>query len=80
MTKNYTAKERKAYHMGRAYQTAKLGKRVKLPDEETKQSFRNGINAVKGKKPAQVNCKCCGSPLYVVDGDGVVLQVLGGAK
>ena len=76
MAKNYSAKERKAYHMGRAYQTAKLGKRVSCPDEKTKQSFRNGVNSVKGKKPVQKS----GNPLYVVDGDGVVLKVLGGAK
>lgn len=76
MAKKYSAKERKAYHMGRAYQTAKAGKRVKCPDEKTKQSFRNGVNSVKGKKPAQA----CGSPAYIVDSNGVVLQVLGGAK
>lgn len=80
MAKKYSAKERKAYHMGRAYQTAKEGKRVKCPDKKTEQSFRNGVNAVKDKKPAQAKCKNCGTPLYVVDGDGVVLQVLGGAK
>lgn len=77
--KKYSAKERKAYHMGRAYQTAKAGKRVKCPDEKTKQSFRNGVNSVKGKKPARTNCNC-GVPAYIVDNDGVVLQVLGGAK
>lgn len=76
MAKNYSAKERKAYHMGRAYQTAKLGKRVPCPDEKTKQSFRNGVNSVKGKKPVQTNS----NPLYVVDANCVVLKVLGGAK
>lgn len=76
MAKKYSAKERKAYHMGRAYATAKAGKRVSCPDEKTKQSFRNGVNAVKGKKPAQA----CGVPAYIVDGDGCVLKVLNGGK
>ncbi len=76
MAKKYSAKERKAYHMGRAYATAKAGKRVRCPDKKTEQSFRNGVNAVNGKKPVQVK----NNPLYVVDSDGVVLQVLGGVK
>ena len=78
--KKYSAKERKAFHMGRAYATAKAGKRVKCPDTKTEQSFKNGVNAVKGRKPKRANCTNCGAPLYVVDGNGVVLQVLGGAK
>lgn len=79
--KKYSAKERKAYHMGRAYATAKAGRRVSLPDEKTKQSFRNGIKAATSKKPAKAKCANCGSPLYVIDGDGVVVKVLnGGAK
>lgn len=78
MAKKYSAKERKAFHMGVAYATAKAGKRVKCPDEKTKQSFKNGVNSVKGKKPAQTTCKNCGSPLYVVDGNGVVVKVLNG--
>lgn len=45
--KTYTAKERKAYHMGRAYATAKAGKRVKGMNEAEKQSFRNGVNTVR---------------------------------
>ena len=48
----YSAKERKAYHMGRAYATAKAGRRIACPDEATKQSFRNGVNDVRGKKSA----------------------------
>lgn len=47
MAQKYSAKERKAYHMGRAYQTAKIGKRVICPDEKTKSSFRNGVNNIK---------------------------------
>ena len=49
-TKKYSASERKAYHMGRAYATAKAGKRVLCPDEVTKQSFRNGVNDVRNRK------------------------------
>lgn len=78
MAKKYSAKERKAFHMGVAYATAKAGKRVKCPDEKTKQSFKNGVNSVKGKKPKQTTCNNCGSPLYVVDGNGVVVKVLNG--
>lgn len=79
--KKYSAKERKAFHMGRAYATAKAGKRVKCPDKKAEQSFKNGVNAVKGRKPKRANCANCGTPLYVVDGNGVVLKVLnGGAK
>lgn len=74
--KKYSAKERKAYHMGRAYATAKAGKFVKCPDKKTEQSFKNGVNVVKGRKPVRTNSH----PLYVVDGNGVVLQVIGGAK
>ncbi len=72
--KKYSAKERKAFHMGRAYATAKAGKRVKCPDKKTEQSFKNGVNAVKGRKPVRANS----NPLYVVDGNGVVLKVLNG--
>lgn len=80
--KQFTEAEKKAYHMGRAFATAKAGKRVKCPDEKTKRSFKNGVNAVRGKKPKQATCTNCGAPLYVVDGEGVVLKVLnqGGAK
>lgn len=85
MAKKYSAEERKAYHMGRSYAAAKAGKRVKCPDKKTEQSFRNGVKAARenlnnSKKSAQSKCANCGAPLYVVDGDGVVLQVLGGAK
>ena len=80
MAKKYSAKERKAYHMGVAYATAKAGKYVNCPDEKTKQSFKNGVKAFKGEKPKQTMCKNCGSPLYVVDGDGVVVKVLNGGN
>lgn len=74
--KKYSAKERKAYHMGRAYETAKQGRRISCPDEKTKQSFRNGVNAVKGRKPVQYG----GSPCYLVSADGEILKVYGGGK
>lgn len=47
MAGKYSAAERKAFHMGRAYQTAKEGRRINCPDEKTKSSFRNGVQAVK---------------------------------
>lgn len=79
--KQYSEAEKKAFHMGRAFATAKAGKRVKLPDnEKIKQSFKNGVNRVRsgkpsgGKKSVQPN----GNPLYIVDGNGVVVKVLGG--
>ena len=76
--KTYSTKERKAYHMGRAYAAAKAGKRVKLPDDKTKQSFRNGINSVRGKKnpvKKKTRAKPAGS-CYLVDGDGVIVGVV----
>ena len=48
--KQYSKDERKAYAIGRAYGAAKAGKRVKCPDNKTKQSFRNGYNSVKSVK------------------------------
>ena len=47
MAGNYSAKERKAFHMGRAWQCGKQGNRVNCPDEKTKLSFRAGVNSVK---------------------------------
>ena len=69
--------------MGRAYAAAKMGKRVKCSDEKTKRSFRNGVNSVrnsKAKNKRKQQCANCGAPLYVVNGDGVVVgKVAGGA-
>lgn len=76
MAKRYSAKERKAYHMGRAYGAAKAGKRVKCTDEKEKRSFRNGVNSVKGKKPINKVT----SPSYLVNGNGEILKVLNGGK
>ncbi len=88
MAKKYSAKERKAYHMGRAWEAGKNGERISCPDEKTKQSFRNGVKATRerksggGKKSAQAKSQCanCGSPLYVVDGNGIVVDVIKGGK
>lgn len=84
MAKNYTAQERKAYHMGRAYGAAKLGKRVKCPSEKAKKFFRNGIASVGGRSKAnnkrEQQCSNCGESLFVVNGDGVIVGKLGGKK
>ncbi len=71
--KKYTAKERKAFHMGRAWAAGKDGKRIPCPDEKTKQSFRNGVRDTRERKSNR-------APLYVVDGNGEVLKVLNGGK
>jgi hypothetical protein len=77
--KTYTAKEKKAYHMGRAYAAAKAGKRVKISDEKQKQSFRNGVNAVRGKGVKRKGKVPKGS-YYLVDGNGVIVGVASGKK
>ena len=74
----YSAKERKAYHMGRAYAAAKAGKRVDCPDSKSKQSFLNGVNDVRsgksGKKPArQTTNRRRYDGCTVVDEDGVII-------
>ena len=76
--RSYSAKERKAYHMGRAYAAAKAGKRVNCPDSKSKQSFRNGVNSVRSKKnpvKKKTRAKPAGS-CYLVDGDGVIVGVV----
>lgn len=81
--KTYTAKEKKAYHMGRAYAAAKAGKRVKISDEKEKQSFRNGVNAVRGKsgKPkGKAASEVPKGSYYLVDGNGVIVGVASGKK
>lgn len=77
--KTYTAKEKKAYHMGRVYAAAKAGKRVKISDEKQKQSFRNGVNAVRGKGVKRKGKVPKGS-YYLVDGNGVIVGVASGKK
>lgn len=77
----YSAKERKAYHMGRAYATAKAGKRIACPDEATKQSFRKGVNDVRGKKSAAKKSARKGGNnkggfCYVVNSDGEIVEVM----
>ena len=54
---------------------------AKKYSSKERKAYHNGVNAVNGrKKKLQSACMKCGTPLYVVDGDGVVVQVLGGAK
>ena len=48
--KKYTQAEKQAYHGGRAWAAGKAGKRVKLKTEKEKDSFRNGVKSVRGKK------------------------------
>ena len=75
--RSYTAKERKAYHMGRAYAAAKAGKRVNCPDSKSKQSFRNGVNSVRGKiGKRKARSKGKADMCLVVDGNGVVVGKL----
>lgn len=75
--RSYTAKERKAYHMGRAYAAAKAGKRVNCPDSKSKQSFRNGVNSVRGKATGRKKKSSGkGDMCLVVDGNGVVVGKL----
>lgn len=76
--KTYSPEEKKAYHMGRAYATAKAGKRVKISDEKQKQSFRNGVNAVRGKGGKKR--KAPKGSYYLVDGNGVIVGVASGKK
>lgn len=74
--RSYSAKERKAYHMGRAYAAAKAGKRVNCPDSKSKQSFRNGVNSVRGKAAGKKKTSGKGDMCLVVDGNGVVVGKL----
>ena len=79
--KTYTAKERKAYHMGRAYAAAKAGKRVKCTSEKEKQSFRNGVNAVRGRKSTAKKAgkqKKSADGICLVDANGEVFTVING--
>lgn len=85
MAKRYSASERKAFHMGRAFATAKAGGRVVGMTNEQKQSFKNGVKSVRGgKKPAQVQGIVAYIPSVgkcLVDADGCILKVInGGAK
>lgn len=79
--KTYSPEEEKAYHMGRAYATAKAGKRVKCTSEKEKQSFRNGVNAVRGKKSKVRKTgkrKKSADVVHLVDANGEVFTVING--
>lgn len=88
--KQYTEAEKKAFHMGRAWAAGKIGKRVPCPDEKTKQSFRNGVKAMRerksngGKKSAKVGqSPLVYSPILggcLIDSDGCIVKVLNGGK
>lgn len=45
--KQYSEREKQAYHAGRGYAAGKSGKRVKCKTEREKQSFRNGVKSVR---------------------------------
>ncbi|MDE7301146.1 MAG: hypothetical protein K2N47_03155 [Clostridia bacterium] len=89
--KKYSASERKAFHMGRAYAAGKAGKRIPCPDEKTKKSFRNGVKATRerikggGKSDGTilipVNDKQC-LKINATTGEvlGAVNCITGGAK
>ena len=79
--KTYSPEEKKAYHMGRAYATAKAGKRVKCTNEKQKQSFRNGVNAVRGKKSTAKKTnkrKKSADLVHLVDANGEIFTVING--
>ena len=40
--KNYSSRERRAYHSGMAYAAGKKGQRIPYTNEKNIQSFRNG--------------------------------------
>lgn len=48
--KKYSAAEKQAFKAGKAYATAKAGKRVTGLSAAQKKSFRNGVKAVRGKR------------------------------
>ena len=50
--KQYSEREKQAYYAGKAYATAKAGKRFPCKTEEGKERFRNGVKSVRGKKKA----------------------------
>ena len=66
--KQYSAKQKKAFHMGRAFAAGKAGKRVGGMTKKEQESFRNGVKAV---RESLVECPSCG---YVVDSDGVLVS------
>lgn len=47
---SYSDKEKRAWIAGRAYATAKKGKRCSFNTKKEKKSFRNGFNSIKGGK------------------------------
>lgn len=72
--RTYTEREKRAFSAGKGYAAAKAGKRVACKTEKKKQSFRNGVKAVRNRKSGKNGTRCenCG---YYVDADGVVYPV-----
>ena len=73
--KQYSEREKQAFHAGRGYAAGKANKRVKCKTEKEKQSFRNGVKSVRGKKSGKRNGAKCPNCGYFVDADGVVVKV-----
>ena len=46
----FSGSEKAAYNAGKGFAAAKAGGKVVLKTEKEKQSFRNGMESVKGKK------------------------------
>lgn len=74
--KQYSEREKQAYHAGRGYAAGKSGKRVKCNTEAEKQSFRNGVNSVRkrqksGKTASKKSDIVCG---ITADGELVSLK------
>lgn len=45
--KQFSAKEKAAYHAGRGYKKAQQGKRMGLKTKKEQESFKNGYKSVK---------------------------------
>lgn len=79
--RQFTEREKRAYSAGRGYAAAKAGRRVKCETEKEKRSFRNGVNAVRGKKVKKVQGKHKGGGTVrkaecVIDADGVIQKII----
>lgn len=77
--RQFTEREKRAYSAGKGFVAAKAGKRITCKTEKEKQSFRNGVNAVRGKAAAQAKTsKAGGKKSKIVAGitaDGVIVKV-----
>lgn len=48
--KSFSVAEKNAFAAGRSYAKAKAGKRVVLSSRKERESFRNGVNSVRGRR------------------------------